>query len=199
DAAPRRGRRTAGTADAAAAEGLNRMSTEVLAAPPPEPIALTRPNYLNVDFGVRSWPLTTDHKRIAILYLVSITLMFFLGGAFITVVRLQLMTPDGGLIRAETYNKFFTLHGIIMVFFFLIPAIPAVLGNFVLPMMLGAKDLAFPRLNLLSWYVYMAGAVFTLWVVLAGGVDTGWTFYTPYSSKYARTHVIPAGIGIFIT
>src|SRR5437588_5028090 len=115
------------------------MSTELLIAPPPEPLpALVSPNYLNVDFGVRSWLLTTDHKRIAILYLVSITLMFFLGGAFITVVRLQLMTPNGGLIQAETYNKFFTLHGIIMVFFFLIPSIPAVLGNFVLPMMLGA-------------------------------------------------------------
>ncbi len=115
-------------------------------------------NYLNVDFGVKSWLFTTDHKRIALLYLVSITLMFFLGGAAITVVRLHLMTPDGTLVDADTYNKLFTMHGIIMVFFFLIPSMPAVLGNFCLPLMIGAKDLAFPRFNLLSWYVYMVGA-----------------------------------------
>src|SRR5437762_2243946 len=131
------------------------MSTAVL--PPateeprePRPV----PHYLNVDFGVRSWLLTTDHKRIAILYLVSITLMFFVGGAAITVVRLHLMTPEGALVGRDTYNTLFTMHGIVMVFFFLIPSIPAVLGNFCLPMMIGAKDLAFPRLNLLSWYVY---------------------------------------------
>jgi cytochrome c oxidase subunit 1 len=129
----------------------------------------------------------------------SITLMFFLGGFFITVVRLQLLTPNNDLVSAETYNKFFTLHGIIMVFFFLIPAIPATIGNFVLPMMLGCKDLAFPKLNLLSWYIYVIGAVFTLWVVLSGGVDTGWTLYTPYSSRFARTHVLPAALGIFIS
>src|SRR6266850_5363666 len=175
------------------------MSTAVL--PPateeprePRPV----PHYLNVDYGVRSWLLTTDHKRIAVLYLVSITLMFFLGGAAISVVRLQLMAPRNDLVEADTYNKLFTMHGILMVFFFLIPAVPAVLGNFCLPMMLGAKDLAFPRLNLLSWYLYWLGAAVTLGAILVGGVDTGWTFYTPYSTAKSNTNVIPAALGILI-
>lgn len=155
-------------------------------------------NYLNVAFGVRSWLLTLDHKRIGILYLVSITLMFILGGIFATIIRLELLTPGPDLVDRDTYNKLFTMHGIIMVFFFLIPAIPATMGNFVLPMMLGAKDLAFPRLNLLSWYIYMIGALFTLWAMVAGGVDTGWTFYTPYSVK-SQTFVLPAALGVFIT
>jgi cytochrome c oxidase subunit I len=154
--------------------------------------------YLNVAFGVRSWLLTTDHKRIAILYLASITLMFFLGGAAITIVRLQLMTPDGDLVDADTYNRLFTLHGIIMVFFFLIPSIPAVLGNFFVPMMIGARDLAFPRVNLLSWYLYIIGAIVTLSAIVGGGVDTGWTFYTPYSTASSHTNVIPAALGILI-
>ena len=161
--------------------------------------ATTEPNYLNVDYGVKSWLLTTDHKRIGLLYLVSITGMFFLGGIFIALVRTHLITPDGTILDADTYNKFFTMHGIIMVFFFLIPAIPATLGNFLVPMMLGAKDLAFPRLNLLSWYLYIFGAAFTLWAVLGGGIDTGWTFYTPYSTKFSQTNVIPTALGIFIT
>ena len=161
----------------------------------PEPV---RETYLNVAFGVKSWLLTTDHKRIAILYLVSITLMFFLGGAAITIVRLNLMTPEGTLVDADTYNRLFTLHGIVMVFFFLIPSIPAVLGNFFVPMMVGARDLAFPRVNLLSWYLYIAGAVLTLWAILTGGVDTGWTFYTPYSSKSSHSNVIPAALGILV-
>jgi cytochrome c oxidase subunit 1 len=176
------------------------MSTATLPPPSAEPSPAARPiNYLNVSYGVKSWLLTTDHKRIALLYLISITFMFFLGGAFIAVVRTHLMTPQGTLLDADTYNKFFTMHGIIMVFFFLIPSIPAVLGNFLLPMMLGAKDLAFPRLNLLSWYLYIFGACFTLWAVLSGGVDTGWTFYTPYSTASSHTNVIPAALGIFIT
>src|ERR1035438_7213379 len=132
------------------------MSTAMLQPPAGESRPAPREvNYLNVEYGVKSWLLTTDHKRIALLYLISITLMFFLGGAFIAVVRTHLLTPGGAWLDADTYNKFFTMHGIIMVFFFLIPAIPAVLGNFLLPMMIGAKDLAFPRLNLLSWYLYM--------------------------------------------
>jgi len=154
--------------------------------------------YLNADYGVRSWLATTDHKRIALLYLVSITLMFFLGGAAISVVRLQLLAPRNDLVDADTYNKLFTMHGIVMVFFFLIPAVPAVLGNFCLPMMLGAKDLAFPRLNLLSWYLYLLGAAVTLWAIVVGGVDTGWTFYTPYSTAKSNTNVIPAALGILI-
>src|ERR1700676_5025504 len=134
----------------------------------PTPPELPRATYLNVAYGVRSWLLTKDHKRIALLYLWSITLMFFLGGAAATLIRLQLLTPDSTLVRTETYNKLFTMHGVIMVFFFLIPSIPAVLGNFFLPLMIGAKDLAFPRLNLLSWYLYTAGAIVTLWAMLAG-------------------------------
>jgi cytochrome c oxidase subunit 1 len=159
----------------------------------------TRTHYLNVDYGIKSWLLTIDHKRIALLYLFSITFMFFLGSLFALVVRLELLTPLGDVVDADTYNKLFTMHGIIMVFFFLIPSIPAVLGNFLIPLMIGARDLAFPRLNLLSWYVYMVGAVFTMYAVLTGGVDTGWTFYTPYSTEAATTKVIPAAIGIFIT
>src|SRR5213594_863357 len=157
-----------------------------------------RPHYLNVSYGARSWLFTKDHKRIALLFLMSITLFFFLGGAFAVLIRLELLTPQGDLVQAETYNKLFTMHGIIMVFFFLIPSIPAVLGNFVLPLMIGARDLAFPRLNLLSWYLYVVGALFTFYAVVSGGVDTGWTFYTPYSTAASNTHVIPTAIGIFI-
>ncbi len=166
--------------------------------PEPEPIE-PRDNYLNAAYGVRSWLLTRDHKRIALLYLVSITFFFFLGGLFALLIRLELLTPAGDLVQAETYNKLFTMHGIVMIFFFLIPSIPAVLGNFFIPMMIGAKDLAFPRLNLLSWYIYIVGASFTMWAVVHGGVDTGWTFYTPYSSLYSNTHVVATAVGIFIT
>lgn len=155
-------------------------------------------NYLNAAYGVKSWLLTTDHKRIAILYLITITVLFFLGGAAATVIRLNLMTPHGELVPADTYNKLFSAHGIIMVWFFLVPIIPNVLGNFFLPMMIGARDLAFPKINLLSWYIFTLGAIITLWAILAGGVDTGWTFYTPFSTKSARTNVIPTVTGIFI-
>src|SRR5436309_580574 len=159
----------------------------------------TKPlHYLNAHYGVRSWLFTTDHKRIGILYLVSITLMFFLGGAAILVVRLELLTPQNDLVDPDTYNKLFTMHGIIMVFFFLIPIIPTVLGNFVLPMMLGARDLAFPRLNLLSWYVYNLSGLVMLGVILTGGVDTGWTFYTPFSSMFSHTQVFAAALAVFI-
>jgi cytochrome c oxidase subunit I len=160
--------------------------------------ATAEPNYLNVAYGVRSWLLTKDHKRIALLYLISITLMFFIGGAAATLIRLQLMTPTSDLVRTETYNKLFTMHGVIMVFFFLIPSIPSVLGNFFLPMMIGAKDLAFPRLNLLSWYIYLIGAALTLWAIISGGTDTGWTFYTPYSTTSSNTNVLPMALGILI-
>ena len=164
----------------------------------PQPPELPTTTYLNVAYGVRSWLLTKDHKRIALLYLVSITLMFFLGGAAATLIRLQLLTPDSTLVRVETYNKLFTMHGVIMVFFFLIPSIPAVLGNFFLPMMIGARDLAFPRLNLLSWYIYVVGGLLTLWAIISGGVDTGWTFYAPYSTSSSHTNVIPMALGILV-
>ncbi len=158
----------------------------------------TREHYLNADYGVRSWLLTVDHKRIALLYLASITLFFFLGGFFAVLIRLELLTPEGDMVQSETYNKMFTMHGIIMIIFFLIPAIPAVLGNFLVPLMVGAKDLAFPRINLLSWYIYILGGIISLTSIVVGGVDTGWTFYTPYSSTYSNSYVITAGLGIFV-
>jgi cytochrome c oxidase subunit 1 len=160
--------------------------------------AVERTNYLNVDYSLKSWLLTTDHKRIAILYMLSITAMFFIGGAAATLIRLELLTPAGDLMSSDTYNKMFSIHGIVMVFFFLIPSIPATLGNFLVPMMIGAKDLAFPKINLASWYMYITGAGLMLYVIATGGVDTGWTFYPPFSSTYSNTHVIAAIIAIFI-
>jgi cytochrome c oxidase subunit 1 len=156
-------------------------------------------NYLNNGFGLKSWLLTKDHKRIALLYLFSISFFFILGGLMAVLIRYELMTPAGDLLQSETYNKVFTMHGILMIFFFLIPSIPAVLGNFLIPIMIGAKDLAFPRINLLSWYIYVVGGAFTLWAVVTGGVDTGWTFYTPYSTVYSNTKVMAAAVGIFIS
>jgi cytochrome c oxidase subunit 1 len=155
-------------------------------------------DYLNVDHSLKSWLLTTDHKRIALLYLISITLFFFIGGIFAVMIRLELLTPSGNLVQAETYNRLFTMHGMMMIFFFLIPSIPAVLGNFLVPVMIGARDLAFPRLNLLSWYIFIIGGALAISAAVSGGVDTGWTFYTPYSSTYSNSHVIVMGLGIFI-
>ena len=156
-------------------------------------------NYLTNGTTPESWLMTIDHKRIAILYLFSVTALFFVGGFAALMMRLQLLSPNSGLVQAETYNKLFTTHGVTMVFFFMIPAIPGVLGNFLIPIMVGAKDMAFPRLNLASWYVFTLGAIFSLGAMVLGGVDTGWTFYTPYSSTYSNTHVIVMGLGIFIT
>jgi cytochrome c oxidase subunit 1 len=153
-------------------------------------------NYLNVEHGWKSWLFTTDHKRIALLYLFSITLMFITGGAFAILVRLHLTQPQG-LFSPETYNRLFTMHGVVMIFFFLVPSIPATLGNFLLPIMIGAKDLAFPRINLLSWYLYMGGALFAIFAVARGGVDTGWTFYAPYSTTYSNSYVLTAAMGAF--
>ena len=155
-------------------------------------------NYLNNGYSIWSWLFTKDHKRIAIMYLVVVTAFFMMGGLYAAGIRLELLTPQSDLLESGTYNKFFTHHGILMVFFFLIPAIPAILGNFLIPIMIGAKDLAFPRINLLSWYIYIVGACFTLYALLAGGVDTGWTFYTPYSTTFSNQYVMAAGLGIFI-
>jgi cytochrome c oxidase subunit 1 len=155
-------------------------------------------NYLNVAHSVESWLLTTDHKRIAMMYLISITFFFVLGGIFAGLVRWELTSPNGKMLSSETYNKVFSAHGIIMVFLFLVPVIPASIGNFMLPIMIGARDLAFPRLNLLSWYLYMIGGVMILASILFGGVDTGWTFYTPYSSIYANGNVALCLVGVFI-
>src|SRR5246500_391711 len=158
-----------------------------------------REDYLNKEYGIASWLLTTDHKRIALLYLISITFFFFIGGFFALLIRLELLTPAGDLVQADTYNKLFTMHGQVMVFFFLIPSIPAVLGNFLVPMMVGAKDLAFPRINLLSWYLYIIAGVMMLHCILTGGVDTGWTFYTPFSTAFSNTKVVEAGLAIFVS
>jgi cytochrome c oxidase subunit 1 len=161
-------------------------------------VTAERENYLNQEYGIRSWLLTTDHKRIALLYLASITFFFFVGGFFALLIRLELLTPAGDLVQADTYNKLFSMHGQVMIFFFLIPSIPAVLGNFLVPLMIGAKDLAFPRINLLSWYLYIIAGVVYVHCILTGGVDTGWTFYTPFSTAFSNTRVIEAGIAIFI-
>jgi cytochrome c oxidase subunit 1 len=158
----------------------------------------TRDNYLTHQYGVKSWLLTKDHKRIALLYLAGISFFFFLGGVFATIIRLELLTPPGDLVSAQTYNKLFSMHGIFMIFLFMIPSIPATLGNFLVPMMIGCKDLAFPKLNLLSWYIFMAGGAVVMYAMLVGGVDTGWTFYVPFSTSYANTYVILTAVGIFI-
>ncbi|HWY58481.1 MAG TPA: cytochrome c oxidase subunit I [Terriglobales bacterium] len=161
-------------------------------------VSAEREHYLNKEYGIRSWLLTTDHKRIALLYLVSITFFFFIGGFFALLIRLELLTPAGDLVQADTYNKLFSMHGQVMIFFFLIPSIPAVLGNFLVPLMIGAKDLAFPRINLLSWYLLVIAGVIYIHCIATGGVDTGWTFYTPFSTAFSNTRVIEAGIAIFI-
>src|ERR1700724_965716 len=143
-------------------------------------VSTERKNYLNAEYGIRSWLFTTDHKRIALLYLISITFFFFIGGFFALLIRLELLTPAGDLMQADSYNKLFTMHGMVMVFFFLVPSIPALLGNFLVPLMIGAKDLAFPKINLLSWYLYIIAGVIYVHCIVTVGVDTGWTFTTPF-------------------
>jgi len=155
-------------------------------------------NYLGAGATWRSWLVTLDHKRIGILYTITITLLFLIGGTAAALIRLDLLTPNSEVVSVETYNKLFTIHGVIMVWFFLIPSIPATLGNFLVPMMIGARDLAFPRLNLASWYLFVAGALFTIYALVAGGVDTGWTFYTPFSTVFSNSNVIAAVTGVFI-
>jgi cytochrome c oxidase subunit 1 len=157
-----------------------------------------RENYLNSSYGLKSWLLTKDHKRIAVLYFITISIFFAIGGTFAALIRTELLTPQADLVSAETYNKLFTMHGVVMVFFFLVPSIPATLGNFFLPIMIGARDLAFPRVNLLSWYLLILGGALAIFAMVAGGVDTGWTFYTPYSTSYSNTYVIVTALGIFV-
>ncbi len=161
-----------------------------------ENIALAR-NYLNTPRGLKSWLLTLDHKRIGVLYLIAIMASFFLGGVFALLIRWELLNPGRDIMGPDTYNQVFTLHGAIMIFLFIIPSIPAALGNFVLPQMLGAKDVAFPRLNLASWYIYLFGALFAVYSMFSSAVDTGWTFYTPYSTE-TTTSVISMTMGAFI-
>lgn len=173
-------------------------------AAPPSPVPSSPPrlpamrNYLAAGHTVRSWLCTLDHKRIGLLYLASITFFFFIAASAAALMRWELLTPQGDLVTSDMYNRLFTLHGVLMVWFFLIPSIPNVLGNFILPLMLGARDLAFPRLNLASWYLFIAGGGLALYAIVAGGVDTGWTFYTPYSSTYSNGHVMLMAMGIFI-
>ena len=161
-------------------------------------LTLAQPSYLEDGVTLRSWLLSTDHKRIAILYMVSITVFFFLGGAAAALIRYNLIIPQGALASAELYNRLFSMHGVLMVWFFLVPAVPVTIGNFILPLMLGARDLAFPRLNLLSWYLFVAAGIAVVAALFAGGIDTGWTFYEPLSSDYAQGHVVLAVTGVFI-
>ncbi|MGN6466082.1 MAG: cytochrome c oxidase subunit I [Rhizobiaceae bacterium] len=174
------------------------MSDAVLGDTLPHDESTFDKGYLGAGHTIRSWIFTTDHKRIAILYTLTLTVFFFIGGIAIALVRIELVTPAQDFVTADEYNRLFTLHGIVMVWFFLVPSIPATFGNFLLPLMIGARDVAFPKLNLFSWYLTMIGGAFTIYMLLAGGVDTGWTFYTPYSSIYSNTHVIAAAIAVFV-
>jgi len=170
---------------------------DVGVVPVPHREAPSRETYLNVAYTVKSWALTTDHKRIGILYLVTTTFALLLGGVFALVLRTEHLTPDQTIIDAYTYNRMFTMHGIVMVWLFMIPSIPTAFGNFLLPMMIGAKDVAFPRLNLASYYIYVAGVVWVIVALWMGGADTGWTFYAPYSA-HSPSAVVPTVFGIFI-
>ncbi len=162
-----------------------------------EPDEHAEKNYLNAEDGLWSWLTTLDHKRIGILYLVGLTFFFLAGGLLALLIRMELWTPAKTFIEADVYNQVFTLHGAIMIFLFLVPSVPAVLGNFIMPIQVGAKDVAFPRLNLLSFYLYLAGAFIALYSIFAGGIDTGWTFYTPYSSTTGGA-VTAMTFGVFI-
>src|SRR5438067_3759885 len=171
------------------------MSTTITA---PRPMIRAPANYLTESHTLKSWLFTTDHKRIGILYLYSILFYFIIAAVAAALIRMELITPAGDMVTSDTYNKLFTIHGVLMVWFFLIPSIPTVLGNFVIPMMIGARDVAFPKLNLLSWYLFNIGGLLAIYSIVFGGVDTGWTFYTPYSSAFSNSHVISMAAGIFI-
>jgi len=174
------------------------MGTTHAAAPATREHAETK-SFWSDGYGWKSWLLTVDHKRIAILYLISVVAFFAIGATFAALMRLELATSKGDVVDSETYNKLFTMHGVVMIFFFLVPSIPAILGNFLVPLMIGARDLAFPKINLLSWYIYIVGGVMTLIAAVTGGIDTGWTFYTPYSSTYANGQVALAALAVFVT
>src|SRR3984893_16127871 len=174
------------------------MSATIISLPDQATARVPKTNFLSKENGLLSWLLTGDHKRIAMLYLISITFFFFIGGALAGLIRLELLTPQSDLMASDTYNKIFTMHGVIMVFLFLVPSVPATLGNFMIPIMVGAKDLAFPKINLLSWYLYLVGGAMTLAAMISGGVDTGWTFTTPMSTHFSNTNVITTGLAIFV-
>jgi cytochrome c oxidase subunit 1 len=158
----------------------------------------TKVNYLNVSHTVKSWLLTHDHKRIGILYLITTGIFFLLGSLAAAAIRIELVSPHGVFLESDTYNKMFSAHGIIMIFFFLLVAVPAVFGNFLLPLMIGARDVAFPRLNLLSWHMFVLAGIIGAIALMFGGVDTGWTFYTPYSSIYSNSQVVLVLTAAFI-
>src|ERR1700685_4115510 len=173
------------------------MST-IVSLPDQSTARIPKRNFITNENGILSWLLTGDHKRIAILYLISITFFFFIGGALAGLIRLELLTPQSDLMATDTYNKIFTMHGVVMIFLFLVPSVPATLGNFLIPIMIGARDLAFPKINLLSWYLYLVGGAMTLAAMVTGGVDTGWTFTTPMSTHFSNTNVVTTGLAIFI-
>ncbi|MBV8492265.1 MAG: cbb3-type cytochrome c oxidase subunit I [Alphaproteobacteria bacterium] len=156
------------------------------------------PTYLTSEHTIASWLLTRDHKRIALLFFASITFFFFVGGFAATLIRLHLATPQGGFLQPSMYNRMFTMHGVVMVWFFLIPSIPTTLGNFFVPLMIGARDLAFPRINLASWYVFNLSGLVLLVALILGGVDTGWTFYVPFSTMYSNSYVLLAALAVFV-
>ena len=156
------------------------------------------PSYLTAEHGILAWLFTTDHKRIALLYAAALTVFFFIGGAAAVAIRMELFTPRADLLSADGYNRMFTLHGTVMVWFFLVPSIPSTLGNFLLPLMIGARDVAFPRLNLLSWYIFIGAGALLVGALLAGGVDTGWTFYTPFSTTYSHSYVMAAALAVVL-
>src|ERR1700679_3900045 len=174
------------------------IGNTIVSLPDQSTAQIPKRNYINNEHGLLSWLLTGDHKRIAILYLISITFFFAIGGSLAGLIRLELLTPQSDLMATDTYNKVFTMHGIIMIFLFLVPSVPATLGNFRIPIMIGAKDLALPKINLLSWYLYMAGGIMILYTMMTGGVDTGWTFTTPLSTHYVNTNVLSTGLAIFV-
>jgi cytochrome c oxidase subunit I len=163
---------------------------------PEEPAPVREPTYLDGG-GLSGWLNTRDHKRIGVMFYVAVLVMFILGGSFAMLLRLELLTPDRTVMEATTYNRLFTWHGIVMVWLFLIPSIPNIFGNFVLPIQIGARDLAFPKLNLMSFYVYVAGSLIVLGGLVMGGTDTGWTFYTPYSET-TPDQLFPVVFGIFV-
>ncbi len=174
------------------------MSTTIVSLPDQSTATVPKTNFWTKENGILSWLLTGDHKRIAMLYLISITVFFFIGGALAGLIRLELLTPQSDLMATDTYNKVFSMHGLIMVFLFLVPSVPATLGNFLIPIMIGAKDLALPKINLLSWYLYIVGGSLMLYAMMTGGVDTGWTFTTPLSTHYLNTNVMTAATAAFI-
>jgi cytochrome c oxidase subunit I len=164
---------------------------------PPDEVLHPR-SYLREGYTLKSWLTTRDHKRLALLYMISITFFFFVGGAAAALIRLQLFTANGHVVDDRTYAELFSAHGIIMVWFFLVPSIPTTLGNFLIPMMIGAKEVAFPRINLLSWYIFTLGGILVLATLVDGGVDVGWTFYTPLSTLFSNTRVIMAASAVFV-